>query len=289
MKQTKLFISPYSKNIVDAVISHTNRTEINIGIAPTRQQIDWNQGYVNNWFTDTFRDYIRQNGKFITLGRAHGGTGQGNVFDNGLESLGDDCRYGYDIVHIDPWVRYPDYLDGIQETVHAMNHCKLQNSRMLFEIGYTPDVESMLQFMETNTSVQTYDNVEFIIIEKLNEIDIVHAHGKKAKLNNAGSKYKDHQLIEFLEAGVDAIEVSTAFHMVEMYVLENDLPTKKLKKEFRKLLKLHKDDHVYTSRSWNEFVNNFNPDIEDEIKIAVKTNIRHYEKLINEFSVEATV
>ena len=289
MKQTRLFINPHSKNIVDAVISHTDRTLVNIGLTPTRQQIDWNQGYVNRWFSDTFRDYIRQNGKYITLGRSHGGTGQGNVFDNGLESLGDDCRFGFDIVHIDPWKRYPDYLDGIQETVHAMKHCRLQNARMLFEIGYNSDIESMLDFLKSNVEMEIYDNIEFVVVEKISEIKIVHKFNKKAKLNHAGTRYTEEQLIDFLEAGLDAMEISTNFHNVEMAVIENDLPTKALKKEFKALRKLYKDTHIYNSREWESFRENVDPDIEDQIKIAIKTNIRHYEKLINEFSVEATV
>jgi len=44
----KFFIGPMSKNIVDCIIEY-NRGNGNIfGLIPSRRQIDYNSGYVNN-------------------------------------------------------------------------------------------------------------------------------------------------------------------------------------------------------------------------------------------------
>ena len=49
----KYFIGPMSKNVVDAVIEFDG----NFGFIPSRRQVDYNDGYVNNWTTEKFFKY----------------------------------------------------------------------------------------------------------------------------------------------------------------------------------------------------------------------------------------
>ena len=46
----KLFIGPMSKEIVDAVIDYP----VPLGLIPSRRQVDYENGYVNGWVTETF-------------------------------------------------------------------------------------------------------------------------------------------------------------------------------------------------------------------------------------------
>ena len=62
-----------SKAIIDAVMHFNSRTEI-FGLIPTRRQIDYNSGYVNNWSTSQLSSYV--DGK-VTLLRDHAGPNQG--------------------------------------------------------------------------------------------------------------------------------------------------------------------------------------------------------------------
>ena len=59
MKNPKIFIGPMSKNIVDSIIEYVNDTGIHIGIIPSRRQIENDGGYVNNWTTKDFCNYVR--------------------------------------------------------------------------------------------------------------------------------------------------------------------------------------------------------------------------------------
>ena len=61
LKDIKFFIGPMSKNIVDAILDFTMIEDYKIGIIPSRRQIDYNSGYVNNWATTTFANYISSN------------------------------------------------------------------------------------------------------------------------------------------------------------------------------------------------------------------------------------
>lgn len=48
----KYYIGPMSKNIVDAIIEFSNKTNHSVGLIPSRRQIEWDGGYVNNWTTE---------------------------------------------------------------------------------------------------------------------------------------------------------------------------------------------------------------------------------------------
>ena len=56
----KFFIGPMSKNIVDAIIEFQLSTSINVGLIPSRRQIEFNGGYCNNWITKEFSEYAKE-------------------------------------------------------------------------------------------------------------------------------------------------------------------------------------------------------------------------------------
>ena len=54
IRDTKFYIGPMSKNVVDAVLEFTEETGNKIGFIPSRRQVEYNGGYVNKWTTDSF-------------------------------------------------------------------------------------------------------------------------------------------------------------------------------------------------------------------------------------------
>lgn len=66
-----------SKNIVDALIEYANNTQTHVTFIPSRRQVEWNGGYVNNWTTETFTNYVKSKSEYIAIQRDHGGPGQG--------------------------------------------------------------------------------------------------------------------------------------------------------------------------------------------------------------------
>ena len=103
----KYFIGPMSKNVVDAVIEFDG----DVGFIPSRRQVDYNGGYVNNWTTGEFATYV--DGR-VPIERDHGGIGQGYKYDGGLQSFIHDSIH-FDIIHIDPWKVYSKYEDGLKK------------------------------------------------------------------------------------------------------------------------------------------------------------------------------
>ena len=101
----KFFIGPMSKNVVDAIIDVNNDTDLRIGFIPSRRQVEYNGGYVNDWTTKTFSEYVRNQNNSIIIERDHGGPGQGYQDDDGKSSYTSDAKC-FDIIHIDPWKKY---------------------------------------------------------------------------------------------------------------------------------------------------------------------------------------
>jgi hypothetical protein len=120
-----------SRNVVDCVIEACTLSNFKIGFIPSRRQIEYNGGYVNNWTTKSFSDYV--NGR-VVICRDHGGGGQGAEDDDGYESFNHDAKY-FDIVHVDPWKKHQDYENGLKFTVDYINYLHELNPNLFFEIG----------------------------------------------------------------------------------------------------------------------------------------------------------
>ena len=133
-RRPRLFIGPMSKEIINIAIQYST-DEKPLGIIPSRRQIEFTGGYVNNWKTQEFVDYIRRKNDSMLLVRDHGGPQQGLADDDGLESLKFDMLSGLDVLHIDPWKTVSDINGGIKKTIEIIKFCCDRSDRVIFEIG----------------------------------------------------------------------------------------------------------------------------------------------------------
>lgn len=117
-KCSLLGIGPMSKNCVDVVIELANTYDVPLMLIASRRQIETEKigrGYVNNWSTEEFSKYIKEQDKRnnIILCRDHGGPYQneskdnqnksfGEVMDDAKKSFKADIESGFKIIHIDP-------------------------------------------------------------------------------------------------------------------------------------------------------------------------------------------
>ena len=81
---TLLGVGPMSKNCVDASIELAEKYKTPIMLISSRRQIDSEQfggGYVENWTTEQFANYVNENdvNKNIILARDHGGPWQNEL------------------------------------------------------------------------------------------------------------------------------------------------------------------------------------------------------------------
>ena len=157
-RSTLLGVGPMSVNCVDAAIELSNQYDSPLMLIASRRQIDsedFGGGYVNNWSTDRFADYVIENDKKgkILLARDHGGPWQNELekeqklglrkaMESAKASYQADIDAGFQILHIDPSVDIhgtpstDEVLDRVFELYEfCWSHAQRSGKEVIFEIG----------------------------------------------------------------------------------------------------------------------------------------------------------
>lgn len=268
----KYFIGPMSKNIVDAIVEFCNETNNTIALIPSRRQIEWNGGYVNNWTTEEFSRYATT----LPLQRDHAGPGQGTNEDDGLESITEDCKY-MDLIHIDPWKAYPNYKEGLKWTILLMEHCYRQNTKIQFEVGteeairrFTPDeLDNLMKDLYAYIKPEIYRQIKYLVIQsgtslkgnnqtgnydsdRLKQmINVCKKHNVLSKEHN-GDYIPVSVIKEKFSLGLDAINIAPEFGLIETQTYLNEIKDEKMLDRYWQI--------CYDSKKWVKWVNpSFDP------------------------------
>jgi len=167
------FLGPMSKNIVDTIIDYSLKHPWQkIVFIPSRRQVDFTGGYVNEWSTKTFVEYVKHRNPLILVERDHGGPGQGLYDDDGYESLAEDTKY-MDIIHIDPWKKYQTLEEGINWTVKMIEFCVERNPKVEFEIGTeeairkfsTSELDHIIRSIKERVSEEVFKKIKYVVIQ----------------------------------------------------------------------------------------------------------------------------
>jgi hypothetical protein len=272
----KYFIGPMSKNVVDACVEYISTTENNIGFIPSRRQVEYNGGYVNNWTTKQFKDYICNTSAYLV--RDHAGPGQGLYDDDGFKSLEKDCEF-MDMIHIDPWKKYPDYESGLLWTLDMIRFCYERNPTITYEVGTEQSIrkfeanelDRFLQDLRSTLKDNQYQQIRYCVVqsgtslkENINTglydsqrleqmIQITKKHNLLSKEHN-GDYLPPHLIKEKMSIGLDSINIAPEFGQIEI-------------KTYLEQIEKNEPDLIeclweicYNSNRWKKWVDNtFNP------------------------------
>jgi tagatose-1,6-bisphosphate aldolase non-catalytic subunit AgaZ/GatZ len=172
---TLLGAGPMSKFSIDAIIELSNFYNLPIAMIPSRRQIECRElggGYVENWSTEEFAEYVRSNDKGgnVLLSRDHCGPwqleqlnkdGSHNTLEDEMElvkiSIEADVKSGFDLIHLDPSLGFKHGLnkDQVREIVYELiSFCeKIKTSEILYEIGTEEQVHSSSEDVESELKV----------------------------------------------------------------------------------------------------------------------------------------
>ena len=256
----KFWIGPMTKNVVDAILEFCKETGNEIGLIPSRRQIEWDGGYVNNWTTSEFYnycfEYAMKTGSFpIKIKRDHAGPAQGYM------------------IHIDPWKEYPKFKDGLNQTIKIINFCYSENPNLEYEIGTeqsirkfnVEELDMLLNNLQKKLQNDIFEKIKYVVIQsgtslkentntghyesdRLEQMILVaKKYGKLTKEHNGD--YLSTKLIkEKFKLGLDAINIAPEFGQIETKIYLD-----KIKKEKPELLgKLFKI--CYISNRWKKWV-----------------------------------
>ncbi len=288
----KYFIGPMSKNVVDAIIEFCNETDNKIGLIPSRRQVEWDGGYVNNWTTCNFSNYVNQidgtnylkfTNENIILKRDHAGPGQGYYEDNGFLSLENDCKY-LDMIHIDPWKKYPKYEDGLQWTIEMIEFCYNLNPNIKFEVGteeairrFEPkELDMLLNDLHVRLEKKIFTQIKYLVIQSgtslkgnlntgeydknrlLSMIKIAKSWNLLSKEHN-GDYIPSNLIKEKMNLGLDSINIAPEFGLIETLSYLNEGI------DIDKFWKI-----CYGSKRWEKWVgSNFDPFTQKEELIKI--------------------
>jgi len=296
MISPRVFIGPMSKNIVDCIIRKNDAYPI--ALIPSRRQVDYNSGYVNNWTTKSFSEYVKSKNSNVIICRDHSGPKQGSVDDDGFESLTHDCNH-FDMIHIDPWKAYPDFEKGLVYTADMINHCLKINPNIKFEIGTEEAIKYFdsryLRIMCTNLKQllgKNFDSITHVVIqsgtalkgnsqigtydqERLSGMIKVAKDFDKLSKEHNGDYISSEVVKEKFSLGLDSINIAPEFGFIETNTILQACDDVLFEKFF---------DICYNSMKWVKWVDeDFNPFMK---KIELVQICGHYLFSDDEFKKE---
>ncbi|MBN09296.1 MAG: hypothetical protein CMC79_02850 [Flavobacteriaceae bacterium] len=281
----KFFIGPMSKNVVDTIIDFQKETKEKVGFIPSRRQVEYNGGYSNNWTTAEFCKYATNH----LLVRDHAGPGQGNVNDDGYESLSQDSNY-FDIIHVDPWKQYPKYKDGLKWSINMINFCFSKNKDIIYEVGTEEairkfevnELDNFILDLKKNLNTNVFKKIRYLVIQSGTSLSIDKNTGvyDKKRLKRMIELSKKHNLIskehngdyiseniilEKMNEGLDSINIAPEFGLIETQTYLDNIQDKKTFDLFWKI--------CFESNKWIKWVpKNFNPLKEKETLIKISAH-----------------
>ncbi len=294
--EPKYFIGPMSKNIVDAIVEFCNETGNIIGLIPSRRQVEWNGGYVNNWTTKNFSIYASP----LILQRDHAGPNQGVTEDDGYDSLQFDCLH-LNLIHIDPWKKYPTFNLGLEETIKMIEFCYGLNPNIQYEVGteeairrFEPyELADLMHQLKNRLDPQIYNQIKYLVIQSgtslkgTNQTGTYDADRLKEMIGvckqfNVLSKEHNGDYIpvsaikEKFNLGLDAINIAPEFGVIETQTYLDNIEDNKLFDRFWQI--------CYNSRKWEKWVNpGFDPYINKKELIKICGHyVLSYPEFIND-------
>jgi len=272
MNNVKYFIGPMTKNVVDAIVEFCDKTGNKIAFIPSRRQVEWNGGYVNNWTTEEFSKYVTT----LPIQRDHGGPGQGNNDDDGFESLAYDAKH-FQLIHIDPWKKYPKFSDGLEKTIEMIKFAYKINPAIVFEVGteeairpFDPEeLDLLVASLRSALPEEVYWQIKYLVIQsgtslkgidqtgnydstRLKEmIEVAKSYDMLSKEHN-GDYIPVEVIKEKFSLGLDAINIAPEFGLIETLTYLKEIKDEKLFERFWQI--------CYDSKKWVKWVSpSFDP------------------------------
>ncbi|MCK9415343.1 hypothetical protein M0Q97_01640 [Candidatus Dojkabacteria bacterium] len=273
LRNIKYYIGPMSKNIVDTILDISEKEKYKFGIIPSRRQIDYNGGYVNNWNTKSFFEYVKDKRHLAIFERDHGGINQGSENDDGILSFKTDANL-FDIIHIDPWKA--SYSSAINELIDNIKFINNINPSVLYEIGTEEsiyhfdcsDIENMLEYLSKELDDELFNKIVYCVIQSGTKISGIKNIGnfdkiRLKKMIKICNKYnilsKEHngdyltqdEIKKRFDIGLSAINIAPEFGVYETDILLEYMNDEQ---------KLNFFNICFNSNKWVKWVNNkFNP------------------------------
>lgn len=234
MYRFNIAAGPMSRDIVEAVFQFSHERRKQVALIASKNQIDYDSGYVENWSTYRFMEFVRAlrtvyDKADVIICRDHCGPGFNNIYDlnDVYETIQVDVEQGFDLIHIDFCKLDSSHVVRIAESIRAIEYAQKINPEIQFEIGTDeitgeqPTLERLDDdirqfkavcdpvFYVINTGSHTLENRQvgtFNIDFVQQASDLIHRYGMRVKEHNADFLTPDE--IALRRGLVDAVNIA---------------------------------------------------------------------------------
>jgi hypothetical protein len=150
----KLGVGPMSEEIVEAVFSYSENTGEPLMLIASKNQIDWDGGYVNRWTTKEYVNYVNKIRKQypkakVFVCRDHLGPGFKNYdLTDVYKTMDSDIENGFDLIHVDFCHFKGDREELLNESKKAIEYIRSKKPDMLLEVGTDENAGVFLENVE---------------------------------------------------------------------------------------------------------------------------------------------
>jgi len=142
MVTSKLGFGPMSREIIEAIFYSSQKNGKQLMMIASKNQIDYNGGYVGGWNTKEFMGFVNEMKKKypeadVLICRDHCGPGFNGINDleDTYSTIKEDVECGFDLIHIDFCNFKGSHEEMLLESKKAIEYCLKLNPQIKLEIG----------------------------------------------------------------------------------------------------------------------------------------------------------
>jgi len=270
----KLGVGPMSEEIVEAVFCYSQKHGKPLMLISSKNQIDWDGGYVNAWTTKAYMDYIKKlKAKYpkaaVYVCRDHCGPGfKSYDMKDVYKTIDSDLENNFDLIHIDFCHYKGDRAELLEESKKAIKYIHAKNPNMLIEVGtdensgaFLEDVSAIEKDMKYFTDIaplQFFVVQTGSIVKEQNQAgdfnsDFIAKVKEVSRKYNLGLKehngdYVEKSTISKRKGLIDAINVAPQFGVLQTMLTLQKCHTYGI--DFTDFLQA-----AYASRRWEKWLN----------------------------------
>jgi len=150
-------IGPMSSEVVESVYRYSHQKKVRLYLISSKNQIDHNGGYVNNWNTNQYCNFLKKLKKEYFLSnvlicRDHCGPGFNGNYEltDTYKTIENDIENNFDLIHIDLSLMQNNYGNILSESKKAITFAKSLSKKIMIEIGTDENLGQKYSHMHIN-------------------------------------------------------------------------------------------------------------------------------------------
>lgn len=238
---SKFGVGPMSSEIIEAVFRFSEKSKQPLMLIASKNQIDWDGGYVNSWTTPKYMDFVnglkQQYGDAeVYVCRDHCGPGfKDKDLADTYKTIDNDIENGFDLIHIDFSKLQGEYSDILKESKKAIEHIQNLKPDVLIEVGTEENmgdlltdiskIENEMKFFAALAEIQFFVCQTGSLIKEINQrgdfnVEFIKKVKEKADeyntcLKEHNADYLNSEQIAMRKGLIDALNVAPQYGVIQ--------------------------------------------------------------------------